>query len=80
LFFPSEVPALFRFFSERAAAAIVMFSVMTLLFFYYLRLAWPEDIETRRLTTIAMAGTIVFGVAGVILSRYCFAPSSHKER
>ena len=57
-----------------------MFSVMTLLFFYYLRLAWPEDIETRRLTTIAMAGTIVFGVAGVILSRYCFAPSSHKER
>jgi hypothetical protein len=54
--------------SQRAAAVAVLFSVITLLFFYYLRRSWPEDIETRQFTTIAMAGTIAFGV--VFLAGY----------
>ncbi len=53
-------------FTQRAAAVTLLFSLMALLFFYYVRRTWPEDIETRRFTTIAMALTIPFGMAILI--------------
>jgi hypothetical protein len=62
---------------QRATAVVVLFSVITLLFFYYLRRSWPEDIETRRFTNIAMAGTIVFGV--VFLAGYGVV-SRHRKK
>jgi hypothetical protein len=49
--------------ARRAAAVTVLFSAITLLFFYYLRLSWPDDIETRRLTAIAMSLTVGFSMA-----------------
>ena len=52
---------------QRAAAVIVLFSVIALLFFYYLRLSWPEDIETRQFTTIAIGGTLVLSVTVLII-------------
>ncbi len=53
---------------QRAAAVIVLSTVTALLFFYYLRRSWPDDIETRQFTTIAIGGTLLLGVAALIIA------------
>jgi hypothetical protein len=45
--------------AERSAAVTVLFSAVALLFFYYLRRGWFEDIETRRFIAI---GIVIVGV------------------
>jgi hypothetical protein len=44
--------------AQRAVAVTVLFSAISLLFFYYLRLSWPDDIETQQFTTIALSLTV----------------------
>jgi hypothetical protein len=53
--------------AQRAAAVTVLLSAVTLLFFHYLRRSWPDDIETRRFTAIAMSGTVVLGIIALII-------------
>jgi hypothetical protein len=62
---------------QRAAAVIVLLSAITLLFFYFVRRSWPEDIETGRFTAIAMGMTVLLAVFGFI--RYCVIPRRRKD-
>lgn len=52
--------------TQRAVVVTVLFCLISLLFFHYVRLTWPDDIETRRFTSVAMALTIPFGIAILI--------------
>lgn len=63
--------------AQRAATVIILSSVITLLFFYYLRSSFPEDIETRRFTTIGIGITILFCIGGLI--RNGLIPSRHND-
>jgi hypothetical protein len=54
-------------FTQRAIAVMTLFSLISLVFFYFIRQTWPEDIEMRRFTTMAMILSIPFGL--VILTR-----------
>ena len=53
--------------AKRAAAATVLLSATTLLFFYFLRHSWPDDIETRRFTAIAMSGIVGLSIIALIV-------------
>jgi hypothetical protein len=50
----------------RAAAVIFWSFTITLLFFYYLRRSWPDDLDTRRFTDIAFVGTPVLAVIAFV--------------
>jgi hypothetical protein len=50
----------------RTLAASVELSLISLLFLYCLRLAWPSDIETNRFTTIAFTMIAICGVVAVV--------------
>jgi hypothetical protein len=64
---PQNPPGRIR---ERVIALSVLFSAVSLLFFYYLRRSAPEDIETLQFTTIALIGTIpVVALSSVIAYR-----------
>ena len=62
---------------QRTAAVIVLLSAITLLFFYFVRRSWPEDVETGRFTAIAIGMTVLFAVFGFI--RYCVVPRRRKD-
>ena len=63
--------------AQRAVAVTVLFSAVSLLFFYYVRLSWPDDIETRRFTTIAMSLTVALSIASFI--RISLRPPRRKD-
>jgi hypothetical protein len=52
--------------AQRAMAVTVLFSGIALLLFYYLRLSWPDDTETRRFAAIALSLTVGVGIVAVI--------------
>jgi hypothetical protein len=64
--------------AQRATALTVLFSAVTLLFFYYLRRSWPDDVETRRFTAIAMSGTVALGIFALIM--ICVVSRRRKEQ
>jgi len=53
--------------ARRAAALIVLFCAFNLLFFYYLRISWPDDPSTHQFTNIAIIGTALLGILGLTL-------------
>jgi hypothetical protein len=55
--------------AQRAVAVTVLFSAISLLFFYCLRLSWPDDIETRRFTAIAMSLTVALSIVSFVRIR-----------
>src|SRR5262249_11033714 len=65
---------------QRAAAVIVLLSAINLLFWYFVRCSWPEDIETRRFTDIAMGITFLLAALGFGFFRYCFPPRRRKDK
>ena len=55
---------------QRAGALAFLFSAVSLLFAYFLRLSWPDDFETRRFTAILMSLTVAFGIILLIRIRF----------
>lgn len=55
--------------TQRASVVIIFLSLIALLFFYFVRHAQPEDMETRRFTSIGFIVTIVFGLLAFTILR-----------
>jgi hypothetical protein len=60
----------------RAAAVIFWSFTIILLFFYYIRRSWPDDLDTRRFTDIAFVGTPVLAIIAFI--KICLKPRNPK--
>ena len=57
---------------QRGAAITPLFTTAAILFFSYLRRSWPDDIETRRFTSITIIVSLLFGAAGLV--RFSIVP------
>jgi hypothetical protein len=58
--------------ARRAIALVVWFSAAMLLLLYSLRRSLPENLDTRRFTSITTILTVLFGILGLI--KYCVSP------
>jgi hypothetical protein len=56
----------------RAAAVIFWSFTNTMIFFYYIRRSWPEDLHTRRFTDIAFVGTPILAIIAFV--KFCLMP------